>query len=216
MRPTLSLADITALDDEFLALHDVSALLWDVDGTLMAYHYSGVAPELVAALFNLRGKVPQAILSNAGEARLEELATIFGDLPVLKGYRCEDASLVFRCLCGTDDRWSVNKGSIRVPVPRPGGRLTPLRKPSAELVEAALAELGVARDGRAFMVGDQYLTDVAGANLAGIGSIKVRTVRPETFPIEIRWLQRVERAVFRLLHGRADRADRSGGNGIAR
>ena len=54
-------------------------------------------------------------------------------------------------------------------------------------------------------MGDQYLTDVAGANLAGIGSIKVRTVRPETFPIAIRWLQRVERAVFRTAARTRDR-----------
>ena len=127
----------------------------------MAYHYGGIAPELVAALFNLRGKVPQAILSErCGEARLKELATIFGDLPVLKGYRCEDASLVFRCLCAAPTtRWSVNKGNIRVPVPRPGGRLTPLRKPSAELVEGRRSPSSASRGTGARLHGGRPVLD---------------------------------------------------------
>ncbi|HSZ83262.1 MAG TPA: HAD hydrolase-like protein [Polyangia bacterium] len=210
MRPTLSVPDITALDDAFLRRHDVAALLWDVDGTLMAYHDGRVEPELAAAFANLRGKVPQAILSNCGDARLEELGTIFGELPVFKGYRRQDASLVFRCLRGGAERWSVGRGDARAIVARPAGRLKALRKPSAELVDAVIDELDVAPGRRVFMVGDQHVTDIAGANLAGIGSVKVRTVRPETFPLEIRCLQRVERGLFRLLHGRASDAPEIG------
>jgi predicted HAD superfamily phosphohydrolase YqeG len=210
MRPTLSVPDITAIDDAFLRRHDVAALLWDVDGTLMAYHHGRVEPELAGAFANLRGKVPQAILSNCGDARLEELGTIFGELPVFKGYRRRDASLVFRCLRGGDERWSAGRGDARATIPRPAGRLKALRKPSAELVDALIDDLGVAPRERVFMVGDQHLTDIAGANLAGIGSVKVRTVRPETFPLEIRCLQRVERGLFRVLHGRASDAHEIG------
>jgi predicted HAD superfamily phosphohydrolase YqeG len=202
MRPTLSVSDITELDDAFLRRHGVAALLWDVDGTLMAYHDGGVAPELARAFANLRGKVPQVILSNCGDARLEELGRIFVDLPVFKGYRRQDKSLVFRCLRGGAERWLEGRGDTRATIPRPPGPLEALRKPNAELVRAAIDELGVVTDQSVFMVGDQHLTDVAGANLAGIGSVMVRTVRPETFPLEIRCLQRAERALFRLLYGR--------------
>src|SRR5579863_1020827 len=87
LRPTLHVRDVTALDDEFLRRHEVAALLWDVDGTLMAYHDGRVARELEAALDNLRDKVPQAILSNCGEERFGELGAIFEGLPIVKGYR---------------------------------------------------------------------------------------------------------------------------------
>jgi len=50
-----------------------------------------------------------------------------------------------------------------------------------------------------FMVGDQDFTDVAGANLAGIRSVKVRTVRPDSFPIAVRSLHIRERFIFRVL-----------------
>ncbi|MCA9722385.1 MAG: HAD hydrolase-like protein, partial [Gemmatimonadetes bacterium] len=52
------------------------------------------------------------------------------------------------------------------------------------------------------MVGDQYLTDIAGANLAGARSIKLAAIAPETLPPGIRAGQRVERLLYRLLHGR--------------
>jgi predicted HAD superfamily phosphohydrolase YqeG len=203
--PTIHVADVTALDDEFLKRHEVAALIWDVDGTLMAYHHGRVADEFEVVLNNLRDKVPQAILSNCGEARFGQLGAIFAGLPVLKGYRLETSTLVFRCLRGAEDRWSAWNGNARHAIVRPAGRLTPLRKPSAELIDVALDELGVERGRRAFMVGDQYFTDIAGANLAGIGSIKVRTVRPDTFPLTVRCLQGVERCLYFLLHDRAAR-----------
>jgi predicted HAD superfamily phosphohydrolase YqeG len=42
------------------------------------------------------------------------------------------------------------------------------------------------------MVGDQYWTDVAGANLGGIRSIRVPPIEPHTFPKTLRVLQAVE------------------------
>ena len=203
LTPTLHVPDVTAFDEAFLKRHDVAALLWDVDGTLMPYHDRRVAPELEAVLDNLRDKVPQAILSNCGELRLEELGTIFPGLPVLKGYRLGGSKLAFRSLRGGEDRWTEGLGEARRTIARPEGPLTALRKPSAALVDFALDELGVARDRRAFMVGDQYFTDIAGANLAGIGSVKVLTMRPETFPRSIRFFQSVERALFFLFGDRA-------------
>jgi predicted HAD superfamily phosphohydrolase YqeG len=69
----------------------------------------------------------------------------------------------------------------------------------AALIDAAIDELQAAPRSAVFMVGDQYFTDIAGANLAGIASVKVRTVHPESFPIAVRCLQQVERALFRVL-----------------
>ena len=51
------------------------------------------------------------------------------------------------------------------------------------------------------MVGDQYFTDIAGANLAGVRSIKLSAIGPESLPRSIRMGQMVERLVYRLLHG---------------
>ncbi len=97
LKPTFHLQDITFLDRAFLAKHAVSALLWDVDGTLMPYHDRLVAPELEGALAALRGHVPQAILSNCDDTRLLELGAIFEDIPVLKAYAV-DGRIVMRRL----------------------------------------------------------------------------------------------------------------------
>jgi predicted HAD superfamily phosphohydrolase YqeG len=48
------------------------------------------------------------------------------------------------------------------------------------------------------LVGDQYLTDVATANLAGIRSIKVPTLGRASFPPSVRLLQRVDEWLYRL------------------
>ncbi len=55
---------------------------------------------------------------------------------------------------------------------------------------------------RVLMVGDQYLTDVASANLAGIRSAKVRTFRRDTFPRSLRFSQALEVTLYRVMHGR--------------
>jgi predicted HAD superfamily phosphohydrolase YqeG len=199
LEPTVHVDDATALDDRFLEEHAVAALLWDVDGTLMSHHGSRIAPAFSAVLSRLRHKVPQAVLSNCGENRFQQLATIFGDIPVLKGYRLADSTRVFRCRRGGDEQWIARNCSARTVVSRPSGPLTPVRKPDAELIDAAIDELRAEPRRSVFMVGDQYFTDIAGANLAGIRSVKVRTVRPDSFPIAVRSLHIVERFVFRVL-----------------
>ena len=83
------------------------------------------------------------------------------------------------------------------------GEVQPIRKPSRRLVQAALRELGVAdRPAAALMVGDQYFTDIASANLAGIRSVKVPTLHRASFPAPVRWSQRLETMLYRLKHGR--------------
>jgi predicted HAD superfamily phosphohydrolase YqeG len=74
-----------------------------------------------------------------------------------------------------------------------------VRKPDADLIDAAILELHAEPRRGVFMVGDQYFTDIAGANLAGIGAVKVRTVDPESFPFAVRCLHHVERGIYRVL-----------------
>jgi predicted HAD superfamily phosphohydrolase YqeG len=203
LKPTFHLPDITAVDRRFVEDQNVAALLWDVDGTLMPHHDMGVASEFRATLANLESKIPQAILSNCGEIRFHELGRIFPELPVLKAYRGPDGGVVLRILHGGIERWSEGAGATRRDVARPEGTLIALKKPSAELIELALEQLGSPPRDRVFMVGDQYFTDIAGANLAGIGSIKVSTFKPKSFPFALRSFQLFERAVYRLLHCRS-------------
>jgi len=69
-------------------------------------------------------------------------------------------------------------------------------------VRAALAELDIAdRPEAALMVGDQYFTDIASANLAGVRSAKVPTLHRASFPAPVRWSQRLEAVLYRLKHG---------------
>ena len=203
IRPTFHFPDVTALNRAFLDKYGAAALLWDVDGTLMPHHDTRVASEFRDALRSLENEVPQAILSNCGEERLAELGTIFPELPVLKAYRTDAGATVLRCLERGQERWTVRTAMTHEPIERPAGRLTPLKKPSADLIECALHRLGAAdRRDHVFMVGDQYFTDIAGANLAGIRSIKVPTFGRRSFPFAIRCFQLIERAIYRLLHGK--------------
>ena len=202
LKPTFHLPDVTALDSGFVAAHQIAALLWDVDGTLMPHHHMVVAPEFEATLRNLEARVPQAILSNCGEVRFHELGGIFPALPVLKAYRTVDRTTVLRVLLQGNEQWSAGAAAQRRPIAKPTEALTPLKKPSAELIEFALDQLGAPPRERVFMVGDQYFTDIAGANLAGIGSIKVPTFQPKSFPFPVRSFQLFERAVYRLVHRR--------------
>ena len=85
--------------------------------------------------------------------------------------------------------WAVESGA------------TPIRKPSATLVDLAVQTLGCARE-KAVMIGDQYTTDIATANLGGIMSIKVPTLAPESFPRAVRASQILENVVYRVLYRR--------------
>lgn len=197
LRPTFHLSDVTSLDPAFVERHNISALLWDVDGTLMPHHDRLLTPQVDAALSSLRQLVPQAILSNCGEARFQELGEIFSGLPILKGYSV-DGSVVVRRLERGRDLWKAGGA----PILRPSGFMAALNKPSGELIRLALDELDVAVEERprALMVGDQHFTDVAGANLAGIRSAKVRTIAPRSFPLPIRCLHFCERVIYRAVH----------------
>jgi hypothetical protein len=78
LRPTEHLAHVRAVDEKFLATHSVSAILWDVDGTLMPHHDRAVDSDIRAVLDVLGRSVPQAVVSNCDDERLLELGVLFG------------------------------------------------------------------------------------------------------------------------------------------
>ncbi len=82
-----------------------------------------------------------------------------------------------------------------------------IRKPDARLVEYAISELKLGK-ADVVMLGDQYMTDIAGANLGGVRSIKLPTVEGPTFRRVVRFSQRLEWLIYFMLYG-MPRVDRS-------
>ncbi len=200
LKPTHELRSLEQLDDDFVRREHIAALLWDVDGTLTHYHARKLAPEVEGAasrLFALPG-LRHAIVSNCDEIRFQQLGEMFPNVPILKLYDDGDHRLGRSRLHGTD-HWTGDAALTATgEEPRSAAGLRPVRKPSAELVHFALRELEV-EPSAAVMVGDQYWTDVAGANLAGVRSVRIRTVGRRTFPRPLRWLQRVEEGLRHVL-----------------
>jgi hypothetical protein len=189
--PTYEVPGVTSIDAAFLEERGIRGLIWDVDGTLTPYHAPRPPQEISLHLERLRA-IPwlrQVILSNCGDERFRELGRIFPAMEVLKVYR-QGSHRVHRALLGDAEWWQGGEDG------RQG--LTAIRKPSADLVAFAVERLGVEAS-QAAMVGDQYWTDVAGANLAGVRSVKVQTLAPESFPASIRFFQGVESVVRRVL-----------------
>jgi len=187
--PTYEVGGATSIDPEFLESHSIRGLIWDVDGTLTGYHRPAPPPEVATHLARLAALpwLRQVILSNCGEQRFGELGTIFPTTEILKVYEGPSGP-AYRRLLGGRDEWEGASGVAG---------LRPIRKPNAELVRYAVRRLGVAPEAAA-MVGDQYWTDVAGANLAGVRSIKVPALIPSSFPSSIRFFQAVESVLRRV------------------
>ena len=197
IRPTLHLDSVRDLSSRRLGRWGIGALLWDVDGTLMAHHAHRVDPglaEAFEALLEAPG-VRHAIVSNCQEERFAELGEIFPSIPVVLGYETREGA-AFRIRHGSRTSW---RGPGAVAASAEFREARPIRKPSRRLVEAALAEVGLAhRPEAVLMVGDQYFTDIASANLAGIRSAKVPTLHRSTFPAPVRLSQRLEGLLYRL------------------
>jgi HAD superfamily phosphatase (TIGR01668 family) len=183
LRPTFRLSGLAELTPEFVDRHGVRGILWDVDGTLTHYHGRALAPEAVAAarLFVLPG-LRHAVVSNSDDIRFAELGRMLPDVPVLKLYESEGRTYGRRLERGVET-WR--------PEPPDRSALRAIRKPSAELIRFAVGELGL-EAGQVVMVGDQHWTDIAGANLAGVRSIRVPTAGRSTFPWPLRMMQRIE------------------------
>jgi len=195
LRPTLHVPSVRWLKSEMLAALGVHGLIWDIDGTLMPSHATALEPNIQSAFLRLveDRSLRHVILSNSGERRFTELATIFPAIPILRAYRTENGVSYRRLLAGTES-WSGASSTAAA------GRV--IKKPNALLIDFALNELGLGDRSHAMMVGDQYFTDIAGANSGGIRSVKVETLSPQSFALPVRLFQRAESGIFRLLHGR--------------
>ena len=196
LRPTFRMRDIREITHAFVRENHINALIWDVDGTLMPHHHKGVAPSLQPAMDQILelAEVRHTILSNCGEERLLELGQLFPDIPVVKVYDTESGT-VCRTLVEGRENWMGESGPVEPPLNR-----QPIKKPSARLVECAMRVIGREDPSGVVMVGDQYFTDIAGANLAGIRSIKVDTFDPPSFPFAVRSFQRFESLFYRLFY----------------
>ena len=200
MRPTWHLAALAVVTPEFLRAQGVRGLIWDVDGVLTGDRQPALRPESAApfrALVADQG-LRSVILSNASEERFRQLGGMFPDVPVLRGYALRGETL-YRRLHDGGDSWTADDLAQRL---ADGAHV--IRKPSAALVEFAVRELGCATS-EVVMIGDQYLTDVAGANLGGVRSIKLPTLAPGTFRRSVRVGQVVEGLLYAAVHGDAGR-----------
>lgn len=198
MRPTWHLSSLSAVTPEFLAGQGIKAMIWDVDGTLTRDRGPGIEPSQeppFRALMAAPG-LKHVVLSNASEHRYVELGSLFPMLPVLRAYTKGD-QVLYRRRQGTTDSWTPEELERQL-----ADGAAVIRKPSAALVDYAVRELGVARQ-EVVMIGDQYLTDVAGANLGAVRSIKLPTFARETFRFSVRLSQRIELMLYALLYGRA-------------
>ncbi len=196
MRPTWQVGSLAEVDAAFIRANGIRGLVWDVDGTLTGDRRPALDERAAGpfrALSSLEG-LRHVVLSNAGEARYKELGTMFPDMPILRAYTRGD-EVLYRRLQGTDDSWTADELERQLAA---GTRV--IRKPNAILVDYAARELGLPKSDIA-MIGDQYLTDIAGANLGGVRSIRLPTLAPESFRASVKLSQRLELAIFALLYG---------------
>lgn len=193
-RPTYHLDSAKEITAEFLERERIKGVLWDVDGTVMSYHAKAIDDQFRhlndLVMF---GPARHAILSNCDEDRFLELAEIFPALPGLRGYTTKHGPVFRKTHHGEDTH---TRAEIRDMI---AGGAHQIRKPSGELIRYGMEVLEIADPQQILMVGDQYLTDVASANLAGAKSAKVRTFRRDTFPLSIRISQRIERALHLIM-----------------
>jgi len=197
MEPTLHVPDVSRLDATFFQDRNIEGVIWDVDGTLMGYHAMDIDREfrdMIRGQFR-DGPAHHAILSNSDEARFRALGTIFPEIPVLRGYSTPHGP-VRRCLFQGGDTHTPDQ--IRE-ILQHGHQI---RKPNGDLIRFAMTEMGVEDPTNVVMIGDQYLTDIASANLSGVRSIKVDTYRRATFPFNLRCSQRAERVLYLLFRRR--------------
>jgi HAD superfamily phosphatase (TIGR01668 family) len=196
LRPTWHLRSLAALDEKFLEAHGIRGLIWDVDGTLTGDR-GQLLPETAQRFRTLlaRPGLKHVVLSNSGEERFRQLSDILPTVKLVRGYAL-GKSVLYRNRLGARDSWTDAELEERL---NEGARM--IRKPSAELIDYAIRELECRKDD-VVMVGDQYFTDVAGANLAGVRSIKLPTLAKATFRILVRLSHGLEWLVYSALYGR--------------
>lgn len=199
LMPTAFFDSVADISPSFLREHGISGLVWDVDNTLMKYHGTAVDAAVADAFRALSEKYPGVILSNSDDTRYRELGTIFPDMPVLRVYAPKQGSgktaLLFRQLAGqTSTLRDGDRGNGYTLVEESLAQAASasahpflrdfyaLRKPHPLLFQYAAAVLG--HDcSRIAVIGDRASTDISGGNQAGMYTIKVDPLRPETEPV---------------------------------
>jgi HAD superfamily phosphatase (TIGR01668 family) len=196
MRPTWHLAALADVTPQFLERHGIRGCVWDVDGTLTGDRRQALAPQAAGPFAMLLGRagVSHVVLSNASEERYRQLGALFPEMPILRAYR-RGAETRFRRLKGVHDSWTAADLETAL-----ADGFHVIRKPDARLVEYALTELKLTK-ADVVMLGDQYMTDVAGANLGGVRSIKLPTIEGPTFRRVVRFSQRLEWMIYFLVYG---------------
>jgi predicted HAD superfamily phosphohydrolase YqeG len=178
MQPTWHAATIDALTPAFLEQQQVRGVIWDVDGTLTSHHGAQVEPALAPAFRRLveASNVRHVIVSNAPDARFTQLAQLFPDIPILRLYALHGEVIPHR-LHGSRNSLSREEFDAL----QAAGAVV-LRKPNARLTQYALQELDCSAS-EALMIGDQFMTDVAGARMADVRALKVETAAPRVIPV---------------------------------
>ncbi len=194
MTPTYHLDSVNDITADLLESEGIRGVLWDVDGTIMSYHAKAIDDEFVhlGDLF-ANGPAKHGILSNCDEVRFLELAEMIPQLPNIRGYTTPSGLVFRKTHHGQDTHTPAQVAELLA------GGAKQIRKPSGALIRYGMEVLGVDDPHAMLMVGDQLLTDVASANLAGARSAKVRTWRRDTFPASIRFGQLLERALYRVM-----------------
>jgi predicted HAD superfamily phosphohydrolase YqeG len=214
LRPSISMETVRALTPSLVRRLGVQGIVWTVDGTLMPCSGDSIAVGLAPAYEALRrqpGLRHLVLADGGGEARFEQVAAIFPDLPVLRSYR-SGGRLFVRRRRGSEERWyawpqpdqrdSGASGNAGVPAEGatgdiaapPGAR--PLHRVTAQLIGFALRELECEVAARAVMIGCRYFAEIGPANAAGLQTIRVETVEPESFPAAERIVRRAEEVIF--------------------
>lgn len=183
----------------FLRKRGIEGIVWDVDNTLMEYHGTAVDPSVRAAHEELCS-FPQVVLSNSDEKRYCELGRVFPDVPVLRAYEGRTGRLrwhgfrAYRRLFGGYSTLDSTPGfnssrEVRAIHSEDSDGLHPrlkyyraLRKPNPDLFRYAQKELGIDDPKKVAVIGDRASTDISGGNQAGMYTIKVAPLRPETEP----------------------------------
>jgi predicted HAD superfamily phosphohydrolase YqeG len=191
LEPTYRFPTVSEIDAAFIERNDIGVVLWDVDGTLMGYHANDIDRQFphIRSLFH-HGPARHAILSNCDEVRYEQLGRMFSEIPVIRGYRTTDGPVFRHKLARSDTHTPEEVRRIL----STGGVL--MRKPSGDLIRYGMTIFEINDPRAVLMVGDQYLTDIASANLVGARSAKVPTFKRRTFPLSIQVSQRVERILY--------------------
>jgi uncharacterized protein len=176
LKPTYTVRNVEGITPESLwenSLDNISAIAFDVDGTLMPHHETYVKPVVYNTLKRLyQADLNLLIISNAYDERANELYDMFG------------MNL-------------LNMDIITPALVTPTGeKPTSFRKPNPAMLEYASNLV----KGEVLMVGDQLFKDVLSANRAGMPSVLVPR-RGDGDDPRVKYLQRPAEAAVRKLHG---------------